>query len=335
MLKCGRILVGLNGDASDEYVIRYAAMVARLGRSGEECSDRPTFQHVRSLTDAIITTTAPSTTARSTSSRRKAMKSLPEIRFVSLLANKDYANASPRNILTAHVERHFQSLPRPVQTSIDLLKGRPLERLPSLAYDFDCELLLLDEAVGTNSHRARLVVAAPCPVWLVPPGWAPVLRRILVPIDFTTRAAVSMRTAIELARCFRPAKCLAVYVEPQQSRFAGDGIGPVRRRELNDEFATFMKAIDARDVEVEPHFVNDEHFGRAIERVARKHATDLTVLSARRRSRLVSAIHPGQAELAIRHGIGPVLVLKASDRPIGTFEALTRRCRNTPTPHFS
>lgn len=335
MLHNGRILVGLNGDNADAHVIRYAAMVARLGRTGDELSDQYALQHVHSLNGVATPTPTRTTATRPSSSRRQAVASLPEIRFVSLLVNKEVASLSPRSVLTARVERHFKSLSRPVQTSIDLLKGRPLERLPSLAHDFDCELLLLDEAVGTHRSRARVAVAAPCPVWFVPPGWAPVLRRILVPIDFTTRAAVSLHTAIGVARCFRPAKCLAVYVEPQQSRFTGDAIGPARRRELNHEFATFMKAIDARDVEVEPHFVNDEHFGRAIERVAREHSTDLTVLSARRRSRLVSAIHPGQAELAIRHGIGPILVLKASDRPIGTFEALSRRCRNTPTPHFS
>ena len=96
-----------------------------------------------------------------------------------------------------------------------------------------------------------------------------------------------------------------------------------------------MKAIDARDVAVEPHFLNDDHFGRAIESFAREHATDLTVLTARRRSRLASVIHPSQAEIAIRQGVGPVLVLKASDRPLTSLEATAKHLRNAPTPHFS
>ena len=226
MLHNGRILVGLNGDNADEQVIRYAAMVVRFGLTGDELDDQRALQRVHSVHGAATATTKRTAATWPAGSRRQAVTTLPEIRFVSLLANREVATPSPRSVLTARVGRHFKSLPLPVQISIDLLKGRPLERLPLLAHDFDCELLLLDEAVGTNRRRARVAVAAPCSVWLVPPGWAAVLRRILVPIDFTARAAIGMRTAIELARCFRPAKCLAVYVEPQQSRFARDAIGP-------------------------------------------------------------------------------------------------------------
>jgi nucleotide-binding universal stress UspA family protein len=258
-----------------------------------------------------------------------------EIRFVSLLSHSDVSDPSPRAALTAKVQRHFAALPQFGPINVDLLKGRPLERLAALAADFDADVLLLDNAADSRRRCARLAVAAPCAVWLVPPTWAPVLRRILVPIDFSYRAAHSLQVAIDLARRFPPAKCVALHVDSQNSRLGDDTIAPARQRELTERLLSLLTTIDAHGVRIEPMFVKSHHVDRAIERAAAEHATDLTVMICRRRGRWASAIHPSLVDSVICQGQGPVLLLKSTEETLSFLEAMRSRCQNAELPQYS
>ena len=191
--------------------------------------------------------------------------------------------------------------------------------------------------VWADSRRksARLAVESPCPVWLVPRDFAPVLRQILVPIDFSTRSAACLRTAIELAERFRPAKCLALHVLPNRGRLGSDTIDPARERELLDEYDAFLSGTDPRGVSVEPLFVKAGRLGGAIQRAVRDTSADLTVMIARRRSRLAGGVLRSHAETAIRAASGAFLILKSGTRPLTLGEALQERWTNADPPQFS
>jgi nucleotide-binding universal stress UspA family protein len=333
MLTNDRLSIGLEGDAADVRVIRYAAMVAGLCRAAESYEDQPNVRLSCSAEDGA-TTASPTSFIGSTRPVRRAARAA-EIRYVSLFSSGATNGKSSQAVLESCVEMQFSSTRRCTRDSFDLSQSRPLERLLSLAKDFDSDLLLIDEGVGTRRQRARLAAAAPFPVWFMPPASAPAMRRILVPIDFTINAVIGMRTAIELASRLRPAKCFALYVEPRQSRFSSNAVDPSRRRELYDGFVSFMNAVDRGGADVELLFDGDDQFGRAVERTVREHSIDLTVLTARRRSVLASAACPSRAESALRHGVGAALVLKTTDRPIRVFQALKNRWKRSSTPTFS
>jgi nucleotide-binding universal stress UspA family protein len=256
---------------------------------------------------------------------------LPEIRFVSLLTGREDVEPSCRASVATRVQHHFSAVPQCGMVNVDLLKGRPLNRLAALAADFDSDLLLLDVAADSRRKCARLAVEAPCAVWLVSTAWAPVLRRILVPIDFSYRAAASLQVAVELARRFRPAKCIALHVDQQVGRLTGDTHSAFRHKELTNEFQRLMTMVDGRGVRIEPLFVKSHHIDRAIEQAAVERATDLTVMICRRRGRLTSAVDPAAAESVIRASSGPLLLLKSVEKPLALFEALRNRL-STPEP---
>jgi hypothetical protein len=111
-------------------------------------------------------------------------------------------------------------------------------------------------------------MAAPNSAWLVPEDWAPVLRRVLVPIDFSDRSAACLRAAIELARPFPRSKCLALHVYRHDTRLVDDALDRCRRRDLADRFATFLTEINADGVSVEPIFAESHHVDREIARTA-------------------------------------------------------------------
>jgi nucleotide-binding universal stress UspA family protein len=219
--------------------------------------------------------------------------------------------------------------------NVDVLKGRVLDRLGELAADFDTDFLLWEQLNDSRRNSGRFAVEAPCAVWLVPPDWAPVVRRILVPVDFSSRAAVSLRAAIDLARHFRPAKCIALHVDRCCARLNDDKRSPTRRRALEIEFRRFVAAIDAHGIRIEPQFAHSSRVDRAIERAARDHAADLTVMICRRRSRLANAIHPSLAESVIRESAGPLLLLKSPEKPLELLGAVQQHMRSAEVPQYS
>jgi nucleotide-binding universal stress UspA family protein len=335
MLFAGRMLVGFGGQVPDDGLIRYAAMVARMYRPEElRLTCRPSHR------GSSLALAAPAPIMRWQTHVRAGSQepnegALPEIRFVSLLGGRECIEPSYRASVAAQVQHHFAALPQSGMVNVDLLKGRPLERLAALATDFDSDLLLLDSAADSRRKCARLAALAPCAVWLVSATWAPVLRRILVPIDFSYRAAACLQTAVDLARRFRPAKCIALHVDQQDSRLTGDELSAARHHELTDEFRRFAATIDGRGVRIEPLFVKSHHVDRAIERTAVEHSTDLTVMICRRRTRLTSLVDPTLAESAIRTHGGPILLLKSVEKPLGLREAFRRRLSTAELPQYS
>jgi nucleotide-binding universal stress UspA family protein len=331
MSLASRMLVGFGGQAPDDGLVRYAAMVTRLSRPEAMRHGHRSSRRGPSLARARQAPAWRWQTHRRAHFHEPIAGELREIRFVSLLTGREDVEPSCRASVAARLQHHFAALPQSGMVNVDQLKGRPLDRLAALAADFDSDLLLLDIAADSRRKCARLAVEAPCAAWLVPTAWAPVLRRILVPIDFSYRAAASLQIAVELARRFRPAKCIALHVDQHAGRLTGDTLSAFRRKELTNEFRRLMAMTDGGGVRIEPMFVKSHDIAQAIERAAVERAADLTVMICRRRSRLTSAVDPAVAESVIRASSGPLLLLKSIEKPLPLFAAFRNRLA-TPEP---
>lgn len=290
-----RLLIGLNGYERDVHLIRYAHMVARLRDEDDDS----------------------------------------EIRFVYLLPRRSSANVPRRAILREHMQTHFPKLSDAAPIGCDVLKGHTLDRLSTVAADFESNMLLVGDASWPRAKCARLALEAPCSVWLVPPNWAPVLRRVLVPIDFSERSARCLQAAIDLVRPFPRAKCLALHVYRHDTRFVDGDLEGVRRRALFEDYFAFMAGIETDDVLVEPVFAQSHSVEREIDRAAHRYGVDLVVMSTRGRTRAASLIHPSGVERAIRQCHAPLLVLKSSDPPLGLGGALRERLSEPDGLQFS
>jgi nucleotide-binding universal stress UspA family protein len=331
MLGGGRMLVVFGGPVPEDNVIRYTAMIARMCQPEAVRRGRMKSRHAQGQLKPGAHWGLPVRAG----ARLPTVQDYPEIRFVLMLPDSSTADPTQRIAVAAKVHEYFAVRPEYGVVNVDLLKGRVLDRLGALAADFDTDFLLWEQLADSRRKSGRFAVEAPCAVWLVPPDWAPVVRRILVPVDFTSRAAVSLRAAIDLARHFCPAKCIALHVDRCCTRFSDDKSSPTRRRELESEFRRFVAAIDPRGIRIEPQFAQSSRIDRAIERAARDHAADLTVMICRRRSRLANAIHPSLAESVIRESAGPLLLLKSPEKPLDLLGAVQQHMRSADVPQYS
>jgi nucleotide-binding universal stress UspA family protein len=328
-----RIIVGLNGGRrADPHLVRYTAMVARLGRrndrhslgahasitgtSGRCETDR---QLKRELTPTWIACDAPQPD--------------PEFRFV--LLGDDQEHRARRAALRTLVGKYFSRRRRKLAVGCDLFKHRAISRLPELVDDFDSDLLLVDDSAGTRRQLARLAVEAACPVWLVPRQSAPVLRKILVPLDFTHGSPLVLRAAVDLARRFPSARCIALHVERPTTRFVSGEASSRRREELLADFATLASYLDHPEVQVEPRIIERENIPRAIAESMANLSPDLTIFAARRRSRHTCGLLTSHTSRVIRASAGPVLVLRSPARPRGLLSAFREHWRDNDTPTFS
>jgi nucleotide-binding universal stress UspA family protein len=241
------------------------------------------------------------------------------------------AESVQRSRLRARVDAHFAGSVGRTVVGCNILERRAFRRLPTLIADSQSDLLLLGDADMPRSRCAWLATAAPCSVWFVPRGSAPLLRRILVPFNFSDRSVESLHAAIGLARQFSCGKCLALHVDRGESRFAA--VDELRRRELARRFDHFAANLDTRGVGVEPVFASGHHLGRAIGRAASQQRADLVVMASRRRSPSAAVLAPGAAASAIGECRQPVLWLKPTGPTVGMLELVCQRLRSA-SPQF-
>ena len=324
----GRLLVAHFTAKPAVHLIRYASMVARVNHS------------LRAETFAWPPTCAAPPHSRAVHtphefSQRTAAEA-PEVRFVALLPPglRDAArNRSTRARFRGRVNKYFKDPSDNLAVGCDLLHGQSVRRLLSFAEEFDSGLILASKNGASRSKLERLAMQSPSSVWIVPSGWAPVLRRILVPIDFTDTAAATLQSAVSLARRFPRAKCLALHVDRDDTRFRGDTIQPARRRELQARFATLLRSIDSAGVPIVPVFVKGHHVDRSIRLLAEQHSPDLVVMASRGRSRIARLMLPSIVAATIRNISSPLLVLR-SGQPVGFRTALRERLASEDDPHF-
>jgi nucleotide-binding universal stress UspA family protein len=324
-----RLLVGLDGHEPDVHLIRYASMVARLDQPlGTEATEEPLPPDLRRA-DA-------------------------EVRFVYLFprmkgATRSTCDRRVRAALRSQVNTYFtvpSSYPLPIFSEArgeaegiaigyDVLRGDVFERLPALAGDFDSDLLLVGQSTWPSTIGARVAMEAPCPAWLVPSGSAPVLRRLLVPCDFSDRSAAALRTAIEIARRWQQAKCFVLHVYWTGSRFIDAQSHGQDVRQLRQAYDQFMAPINRHGVTVEPLFVEGREVAPHIDRAARDQRVDLVVISSRGRTRSASWLLPSITEQVIRQCSVSFLVLRATNQPLGLVQGLRERLREPVDLHFS
>ena len=326
-----RLLIGMNGYEPDIHLIRFASMVVRLKSSQRGNEDQ------RSYSGAIVDAPRPLPVERDVREPNLEVED-PEIRFVYMLPAQTTAkcvSVPQRYELRAQVQTNFSALAEPVAVGCDLVKGHALHRLSNFAADFDSDLMMVADSLWSRSACGRLAMEAPCSVWLVPPAWAPVLRRVLVPIDFSENSARCLQTAIDLMQHSPQAKCLPLHVYRHQGRFVDDKRDQDIRQALFEKLWDFSAAINTRGVAIEPLMVQSHRVDRTIAQSAQQYGVDLIVMSSRRRSWASRVVRSSTTELAIVQSHASLLVLKSCEKPIGVWQALRERLRESDEVHFS
>ena len=284
------LTVGLARTAADAGLIRYAAMVARLGTV-----TKVSFVHV--LPNAVDPLSAP---------------------------NHDGALAE----LQAEVQLHFTDVPQTAQVSYDVLQGPLVDQLLAYVAGKQVDLLLVGHKIETPGRKAlarRLAMKAPCSVWMVPENFPPALTRILVPIDFSEHAADSMRVATSMARLSGHAECLALHVYLNEADITYEEYVQVLRGEEEQAYQKFIAPINCQGVKITPLIEPGVNVGHVISRTAEQQGVDLIVMATRGRSSSAAILLGSVTEQMIMETRVPLVAVKHFGAQMGVLEVLLNR----------
>ena len=279
-------MVGLARADADAGLIRYAAMVARLGTAIEV-----RFVHV--LTGSA---------AHDHDRILDELKAEVRLHFIGVAetahVSYDILTGSLIDGLLAYV----------AEKQVDLLLiGHGLEDS------------------GRRTVARRLAMNAPCSVWMLPEGSPATLQRILVPIDFSEPAADSMRVATSMARLSGHVECVALHVYFNEAVITYEGYDQVLRGQEEHAYRQFIGPINCQGVSVTPHFEESSKVARTIVRVAEQRAADLIVLATRGRSRSAAILLGSVTEDMIIETRVPLLAVKHFGARLGVLQALLDR----------
>ena len=284
------LMVGLARTESDAGLIRYAAMVARLGTTSAV-----RFVHV-----------------------------LPNAADPSAAHDHDGILAE----MQADVRPHFTGVPETAQVSFDVLTGPLVDRLLAHVAEKQVDLLLVGHRrshPGRYALARRLAMKAPCSVWMVPEGAPAALHRILVPIDFSEHAADSLRVATSMARLSGHAECLALHVYFNEAVVTYEEYDPVLRGQEEQAYRQFIAPINCQGVKVTPLFEEGANVAHVIGRLAERHGADLIVMATRGRSRSAAIMLGSVTEEMIVETRVPLLAVKHFGARLGVLQALLDR----------
>lgn len=284
------LLVGLTQSEADVGLLRYAAMVARLGTVR-----KARFVHV-------LPTAATAVTALSHDDALAAVKAV--------------------------VASHFTDVPDHVDVACDVLKGPLLDRLLQFAAEQEDDVAFVGCGRGDTSRRSlarRLAMNASCSLWLVPDGSPPTIRRILVPVDFSEDSADAVQVATSMARLVGATECVALHVYFNDAAVTFEEFDQVIRGQEDDAFRRFIAPIDCHGVRVTPLFVEAANVAGAILRTADEHAADLIVLASRGRSQSAAILLGSVAEATLHETGVATLVVKHFGARLGLLQVLLDR----------
>lgn len=276
---------------------------------------------------------------RARGAQRPGEPSDAELRFLALLpserARHPAAARTARLALRSQVDQYLRVPDDATAVGCDVLCGQTIGRLLSYVSDFDGAVLVVGSEGWSRRRLARLTLAAPCSVWVIPSGWAPAIRRILVPIEFNSQAAPSLRAAVALARRCPTAKCVVLHVDRQDSLCGGGEIGATRLRELSASCDEALKDVDTDGVRITRQFVKGQFVARSIVRAADENATDLIVMSTRVRTGIVGRLCSSVTGSTLCETRCAMAVLKPEGPPLSWRDAVRERLQRGDDIAFS
>jgi nucleotide-binding universal stress UspA family protein len=285
------ILVGLTRTETDASLIRYAAMIARLGTANEIH-----FVHV-----------------------------LPQQTVSAVSVEAILTHDAVRAEMEAEVRDHFTDVPETAQRFCHVLRGPLLDRFLDFAAEKQVDLILLGHQRSHNVRRSlarRLAMKAPCSVWMVPERTPTEIRNILVPTDYSEHSADALGVATSLAKGLGIARCLALHVYFNEATTTFEEYEEVLHDRDEQAFERFLAPLNTYGVRVAPLVEEGAIVSHVVNRVARREHADLIVINTRGRSQSSAILLGSVAEQILLESEVPVLVVKHFGARMSVLQAL-------------
>lgn len=238
-----------------------------------------------------------------------------------------------RDELWAEVNQYFKPMPG-TQIECLILEGSPSSELHDYVQIKKIDLLLVGRKKslkGTGAIPQKLARKVPASLLFVPEQATPVLRTILVPLDYSSHSQMALEEAIALA-VEDPAENKVVTLHAY-----GLPTGYYKTGKTEEEFAAvlhaniikkhskFIEAIDTKGIEIMAEYVfDDEHSAAEVANYsAQQMKADLIVIGGKGRTNASALFLGSTAErmIALDNTI-PLLVVKDKKATFGFLEML-------------
>jgi len=182
---------------------------------------------------------------------------------------------------------------------------------------------------GLGTRIVRIARKSPCSVLVVPELCQPHFNRVLVAVDRSEHAKLSLQTAVALAEAAGPSKMqlAAVAVRSVSPRYDLAGLtfheAVEKQRGFGErDLREFLGQLDTRNVQVESIVVLSDDVGAAIAQVATARKMDLIILGSRGETRPTAVLLGSTSEQLLMTCALPVLVVKQKGETLRLLDAL-------------
>lgn len=200
--------------------------------------------------------------------------------------------------LESQVRSHFEEKIQPVRQkyqavniNLQILYGKPYVKLLLSAKADKVSLFVVGKkklSGGSGLQARRVARNLDCDLCFIPEQTSQEIRRILVPIDFSSYSASALQTALQLKKQLVGAQVIALHIIPLPSvsyslhRHAAQLIEKLHEHSKQN-YRSFLERekLPGRDIEFK--LITNEHFdvGRHIQEEARQVAADLLIIGAK------------------------------------------------------
>lgn len=296
-----KALIGLDLSAIDNDVVRYSFFVAQILPSIEELI----FVHI-----------APPMVAE--------IAELSEARSMEVIS--EYIRQ--KTVL--------YSAPRNVQIKIRIEQGDSLTQILEINKQEQIDVVLLGRKSteeGSSQLAKRLALKALCSVWCVPERAKAEIKRLFMPVDFSSFSKMSMDYALSMAQNTAIEIDLLHIYKPTTGRHvlqkSAEQMADIMEEGARLQYFEFMQQYDHLSIPmVTPLFAHDET-RRLSEKICYAMAVDqnadLIMLGSRGRTEAAATLMGSFAEqlLSENHSI-PMLILKGKRKNLNMMSAILR-----------
>ena len=304
MKPISQMMVGLDLTEMDNHLIRYAAFL-----SEQPAIEKVIFMHAQKTIE------------------------LPQELIQSFTHPYESAEESIRSMIRAKAKPYFDKLPH-VQVEILILEGNPVRELLSWTKEQQIDLIIVGRKLhlrGSGILPQKLLRTGRVSVLFVTENAEPVLRRIVVSIDFSDYAMMALDQMLHSA-LNRPEVeiiCLHVYEVPPGYITLGESFEEFddrMRGYAHDKFNKVLSEFPELTNRAHLKLVRKDHeddIGELIVVEARKERADMLVIGAKGKSAAALFIMGSVTEKILRYNDSiPLVVFKKKDEELGFLDAL-------------
>lgn len=303
MYRYKKLMVSLNLDDYDQYLIKYAGFISRMAKSKEVM-----FVYV----------------ADSFEIPDEIKKIYPQL--------ESPPQAMVENQIQKSVDDYFNG-DEGTTTVFKAMEGPQLGILVSCTKKYDMDLLIVghhpNDSAAINSLPEKLARKAFCSVLVIPSNTKIYFEKILVAVDFSDHSlnAMDVGSAFAKAANLEHVYILNNYQVPSGHHKTGksyEEFAKIMRDNAKSKLRVALSKVDLKSVGIKPFFINNKNIVKGIQDFSEELGAALVVVGARGRSGDIAAILLGSiTEGLIRKIQKPLLAVKEKGEGLNILETFT------------